>query len=153
MFNTGLYWANGHAHANVIIFDTAARVIERYEPGGMLGHVRNLKETFERMFPGWAWIGARQMRKGAQHLADSFSGMCVTFSLYYTLLRLTNPNETPMQIYKFMDNQAKTGKLRTAVLRLNKYAETVLSRLKRHSLDNVRSLSIPVGTLNARVSK
>ena len=93
------------------------------------------------MFPGWSFVGANDMKRGAQDISDSFAGMCVTFSLYYSLLRLTNPNESPMQIYEYMNERARKGKLGQDVLRLNKYASTMLSKLSRHELDNVRTRS------------
>lgn len=140
VFNTGLYWAKGgDAHANAILFDTRHKVIERYEPSGSFGIIPHLSTAFSRFFPEWSFVDTAYMTRGVQNYSDSFDGMCVTFSLYYMLLRLTNPDETPAQVSKYMDKLSENGMMRSHVLRLNKYAATILKQLRRHELDNVRT--------------
>ena len=141
VFNTGLYWGSGRGgHANVIIFDIQNFVIERYEPAGKQGIINNLEVVFKEQFPEYTYVGPRIMREGAQLLSDSFNGMCVTFSLFYTLLRLTNPKETPRAVYEYIRTHEKKD-LQKIILQLNKFAIETLKTLKRGSLDNVRTLS------------
>ena len=136
VFNTGLYWSR-RGHANAIIFDTEQRIIERYEPAGKKGYISKLGPAFERKFPGWKFVGTSNMFQGAQTTADSFTGMCVTFSLYYTLLRISNPDETAKSILGHIERKRRSGTLKEEILRLNKFAADTLRSLRRGSLDGV----------------
>ena len=55
--------------------------------------------------------------------------VCVTFSLYYTLLRLLNPDRTYQEIVAHMLS-VEVRTLRIMVLRLNKF---VIDALKTHT--------------------
>ena len=148
-FNAGLYWGESSpGHANVLIFDVVTRTIERYEPAGLSGVIGlrskhglsyPLKSLLQRKFPGWKYVGAEEMPIGAQSLGDSFDGMCVTFALYYTLLRLSNPESAPLEIYEHILSEHEKGVLKSNILRLNKFSVAILSRLKRGQLANVRT--------------
>jgi hypothetical protein len=137
-FNTGIYAKDRVAHANAILLDLQHRTIERYDPAGDRG--RDAKSLFLARFPGWKWIGPRQMPTPVQTgLSDSFAGMCVTFSLYYTLLRVSNPDESAVEVYRWILARHRAGELRSDILKLNKYASKTLNRLRRDELDEVRS--------------
>ena len=141
IFNTGLYWRNRRGgHANAVIFDTKTKTIERYDPEGMKGSIPNLRETLLREFPGWKYVGpGKEMPRGTQQFADSFTGMCVTFSLYFFLLRLSNPDETAVAVYKYILERHQEGKLTGDVLRLNKFAASKLRSIRKGVLREVRS--------------
>ena len=142
VFNLGLYWDNGYGHANSLIFDLKERIVERYEPAGKKGILpkHELSRAVASKFPTWTFIGPDKMKTGAQGLADSFTGMCVTFSLHYTLLRLSNPDESAIDVYKHILQRHKEGKLKEDILRLNKFAIDELKKMKRGSLDSVRAI-------------
>lgn len=148
IFNTGLYWDySKEGHANVTIFDLKRKIIERYEPEGSKGIVVGLKEVLLKEFPGWTYVGPDKMERGVQDFADSFSGMCVTFSLYYTLLKLSNPDESALSIYDYIHKRKDNGYLRDDILKLNKFASNVLRSFERGSLSKVRT------RLNKRLNK
>ena len=150
-FNTGLYFdPTSVGHANVLLFDLRTRTIERYEPAGRDGDAAGcagrrecvtIGAMLKERLPQWRYVGPAEMPLGAQNMADSFEGMCVTFSLYYTLLRLRNPNETPTAVYRHIVQEHREGRLRTNILRLNKFARTILARLAPGALDSVRTRS------------
>ena len=139
-FNTGIYQDRvDTGHANAIIFDIKNHTIECYEPAGIRGMNLKFVEIIKNEFPKWRWIsGAREMPHGVQDVADSFDGMCVTFSLYYTLLRLQNPDETPNSLYLEMHKSHLQGKLKQEILRLNRFACNEMRRLRKGELENVR---------------
>lgn len=152
-FNMGLYWtATSVGHANVLLFDLQTKTIERYEPAGRVGksgaldrrvcrryRCASLTTIFRDVLPGWTYVGPTAMPVGAQNFADSFEGMCVTFSLYYTLLRLANPDESPVAVYRHILDEHQQGRLRDNILRLNKFASTILSGIRAGTLNSVRT--------------
>lgn len=144
VFNTGLYWEGKRGgHANAILFDTKTRTIERYDPEGRKGAIPHLREVLREEFPGWKYVGPGvEMPKGAQKFADSFTGMCVTFSLYFFLLRLSNPDETAVSVYEYILKRHEKGKLRNDILKLNKFAADKLRSLKKGMLKHVRTKSM-----------
>lgn len=119
-------------HSNALVLDTMRRVIERYEPSGKPNaHLDNLmKRRFSTILPGWTYIGYH----GSQEMADSFDGMCVTFSLMFILLRLLNPDATPDDVRRYMSRMASNGELRDIVLRLNRHVADTLRMHRRGSL-------------------
>lgn len=142
--NFGLYAGRGMwtGHANALIFDTHAKKIERFEPGGRVEDRVDpfLAKRFAQALPRWSYLGTKHSssRHGTQTLADSFDGMCVTFSMLYVLLRLLNPNAPSREILEHVETLARKGRLRTDVLRLNKYMSDTLRRYRAHSLSRLK---------------
>lgn len=121
-------------HANALIFDLQRRSIERYEPSNQTNASfdRTLSKLFTRELDGWKWNGARTSA-GGQEAADSFDGMCVTFSLMYVLLRLLNPDAPPSAVRRYIVHHSRKS-LRDDILRLNRFAADTLRRYARGSL-------------------
>ena len=121
-------------HANALIFDLQRRTIERYEPSNQTNASfdRTLSKLFTRELDGWRWNGAHTSA-GGQEAADSFDGMCVTFSLMYVLLRLLNPDAPPSAVRRYIVHHSRKT-LRDDILRLNRFAADTLRRYARGSL-------------------
>lgn len=142
VFNCGLYPHNSNfenGHANALIMDTRHKIIERFDPAGRCNTCSDINILFEHAFPSWKVVQFQEdgIVGGIQQNSDSYSGMCVTFSLYYTLLRLLNPNKSYKQIIGFMmsiDHEI----MRQQILRLNKFAINVLKQYERHELLRTR---------------
>ena len=134
----GLYAtsASGIGHSNGLILDLRNRVAERYEPAGRHSDAGDrLDATIERLLlaklpKGWSYIGTRVAapQRGPQAHADSYAGLCVTFSLAMMLLRLLNPDRSAAEIQKYMLRGSKSMQ-RSRILRLNKY---MVERLQSH---------------------
>eukprot|EP00966_Prymnesium_polylepis_P000190 4299-Prymnesium_polylepis.1 len=72
-------------------------LIERFDPG--VGNTTDpydavIEILFKVNVPMYTYVGTKLAapRLNIQQIADSFDGLCVTFSLMYTLYRLSNPN-------------------------------------------------------------
>ena len=126
-------------HSNSLIFDTRKKTIERFEPFGRMSKPED-DSTLSRLFlselKGWRYVGTESSApdKGPQWLADSFSGMCVTFSLLYVLLRLLNPQKTPRQINTYIVEGKTNKELKDTVLRLNRHVADTLRGYERGDL-------------------
>jgi len=68
--------------------------------------------------------------------ADAFTGMCVTYSFMYLLVRLLNPDKDPADIQAYMV-RGTTQELTDRVKRLNRFA---LDVLRAHPRGSLRSL-------------
>mgnify|MGYP006084083921 FL=1 len=145
--NLGLYFGafdQHDGHANGLVFDLSRRVLERFEPAGRKSSVLDAYDVvIERLFlsrlpPGWKYEGTRASapHRGVQERADSFDGMCVTHSFFYTLLRLLNPERDAADIQEFM-TRGTAKDLRTRVLRLNRY---MMDTLRAHPRGSLRQL-------------
>ena len=87
-----------------------------------------IEQQLLRLLPGWTYIGTRAAAPlhGAQHRADAFSGMCVTLSFAYVLLRVLNPDATPARVQRYLA-RGTPAELRSRLLRLNKFMVDVVS--------------------------
>jgi hypothetical protein len=132
--NFGIYAGTSlhSGHANALVFDTVERLIERYEPSGH-DHDETLRTLFARVLPDWTYVGT-QLSSGPQDVADGFSGLCVTFSLFYVLLRLLNPDKSAREISHHLRHGRAPAETRRTVMRLNRYAIDVLRSFRRGSL-------------------
>lgn len=119
-------------HSNALIFDVTSRVIERYEPSGITNKRLDgvMKSAFRQRLRDWTYVG----HTGTQEMADSYEGMCVTFSLLYVLLRLLNPDTTASNIRKHIVTRTRDGTLQTDVLRLNRFVADTLRKYRRGTL-------------------
>ena len=137
--NFGLYMdtLTSNGHANALVFNLHQRLIERFEPAGRQRanqFDKALESLFRSKMPGWKYVGSSVAPNvGPQRKADAFSGLCVTWSLYYVILRLTNPQKTTAQINQFMVRGTKS-ELKSRLVRLNKYMADTLRSHPRGSL-------------------
>ena len=138
--NFGIYASDSldTGHANALIFDTSARIIERYEPLGRLKDAADahLKRMFAQVLPSWTYVGTTMAASahGAQRrVTDSFKGLCVTFSLYYVLMRLLNPNVPARTLNHFLASM-DDHQMRDEILRLNRFAADTLRKFPRGRL-------------------
>ena len=107
-------------------------IIERFDPDA--GNTTDPYDgVIERLFkvniPMYTYVGTKLAapRLNIQQIADHFSGLCVTFSLMYTLYRLSNPNLSSREVQEAMlDGTPK--QLRSRALRLNKAMLKVAKR-------------------------
>lgn len=126
-------------HANALVFDTRDKLIERYEPAGRhKNHAaidRAIEDCMRHELPGWSYAGTRHATpaRGPQEIADSFSGMCVTFSLLYVLTRLNNEHLSAKQVHDLLVAQG-ADQIRRTALRLNAAIADKLKRIRRGSL-------------------
>ena len=125
-------------HANALVFDLEHRLIERFDPNGrgvFDPHDTSIERLFLSRLPGWEYVGTRAAApvRGVQMRADAFQGLCVTYSFMYILLRLLNPDRTPLEINHFMARGSKRD-LRQRVLRLNRFMMDTLRAYPRGSL-------------------
>ena len=131
--NLGIYdTLKNDGHANSLIFDNKNMIIERFDPDA--GNTTDPYDgVIERLFkvniPMYTYVGTKLAapRLNIQQIADAFGGLCVTFSLMYTLYRLSNPNLSSREVQEAMlDGTPK--QLRSRALRLNKAMIKVAKR-------------------------
>lgn len=126
--NFGLFVGNQarRGHANALIFDLEKRTIERFEPTGKQGDDRTVRHLFQKHFEGWRYTLRSPTVQTPQ--TDSYSGMCVTFSIMFILLRILNPNASAARIQHHM---TRAGDLRSRILRLNRFVINTLKLYER----------------------
>lgn len=116
-FGVGFY---SGGHANVLIFDTVLKTIDRYDPHGTHcsdglcpsydqdGVDAYLKKEFKKILPEYKFIdfSIACPNIGPQIKGEKFdrAGYCVTWSLMFTVLRILNPGRTPDEINKQLLN-------------------------------------------------
>ena len=139
--NFGLYHSTdlSEGHANCLLFNLKTHTIERYEPVGRLysdDTDRTIKRLFRAQARGWKYVGTQNAAPllGPQAIGDSYHGMCVTFTIYFMLVRLLNPDKTPAQIYDFLV-RGSARQIRSRALRLNKWVIEKLRRYERGELE------------------
>jgi hypothetical protein len=107
-------------HANVLIFDTVSKTIDRYDPHGthcgdgacpsydQNGVDAYLKKEFKKILPEYKFIdfSVACPNIGPQMKGEKFdrAGYCVTWSLMFTVLRILNPGKSPDEINKQLLN-------------------------------------------------
>lgn len=152
--NMGIYPTHDprrNGHANTLIFNVIRKTVERFDPMGTPGDTfePHAARQLETRFPGWKYVGMNTMLqghpRGPQRIADAFRGLCVTYALWYTLMRLLNPSESAPTLVTHMLSYTPAV-MRDRALRLNKYAVEVLKQhprgsLVRHGTATVRNLS------------
>ena len=152
--NFGLYTGTDlmEGHANALVFKHGVNVIERFEPSGRHeGHKKlddNLKKLFQNVLPKWKYQGTQYNApsKGPQELADAFDGLCVTYSLFYILMRLLNPESSSKDIQQWMVKRS-SNEIRDDALRLNRFVIDKLKRHRRRTLARSKSKCIACGKL------
>lgn len=125
--NLGVYLGNDlyTGHANSLIFDNVLHSIERYDPlGSESKYEQSLKSKFKSYFPGWTYTASAPVHRGPQRNADAYGGMCVTYSLWYSLLRVLNPDLTSKKLHSHMMSHNPLD----TVLRLNRFVIDTLRK-------------------------
>jgi len=131
---------DGYSHQNMLIVDTKKNTIERFEPHGQINRVfyQNDQMVIDHM------IRNRLIKKlklklkylppnlispviGPQQKADAFCGMCVTFSIMYTHLRLLNPHLSQKKVTEMMMRGTKT-RVREKILKYARFVEDILKK-------------------------
>lgn len=141
-----------NAHANVLIFDTVKKTIDRYDPHGV--HCEGLscpaynqdkidnilKKEFKKIIPGYKFIdfSIACPNIGPQMKAEVFDrkGYCVTWSLMFTVLRILNPDKTPEQI----NNKLLEGTRADIFSKMLKFAKFYADILKKTPIERTRAL-------------
>ena len=127
--NLGLYWRTHLeiGHANALIIDLKYDIIERYDPfASQINRMTQVDENLELLLrkhlAPFLYVGTRMMvpKIAIQEVADSYNGLCVTFSFAYVLMRLLNPDFSPAQIQEFMMDRSP-AQIRTLMQRLNAF--------------------------------
>ena len=141
--NFGLYRGPtlAHGHANGLVFDVRTNTIERYEPYGRErdGVDRELAARLAARLPGWRYVGVDAgPTRGAQSVADSYDGMCVTFSLMYVLIRVLNPDVHARDVHASV-RAVPPALLRATALRLNRFAIDSLRAVQSGTLVRSRA--------------
>lgn len=134
-------------HANVLIFDTLLKTVDRYDPHGtrcegyacpMYNQDKIdvfLKKQFSKILPDYRFIdfSIACPYMGPQVKAEIFdrTGYCVTWSLMFTVLRILNPGKTPEQINK----QLLDGSRAEIFSKMLKFAKFYSDIIKNHPPD------------------
>ena len=171
------------SHANVLVFDTRRKTVERFDPHGgneysdvklaydsdtvksfgrkdfmygknnysknqfginklnkkkssalfdQLQIDRELSDRFKKELRNYTYYGTNDTTPylGPQIKADEYTGLCVTWSCMYMILRLLNPDLEPADItIKMIDGTPK--ELRNRILRFQKFIIRTLSKEKQ----------------------
>ena len=126
--STSIY--NGHA--NAFLADKQEQRIIRFDPSGK-SCFRIVESVMNRLLPGWH-VEQHTHRVPIQtKVTDSFQGMCVTFSLLYVLLTVTNPTRTPNEVHSYLQYQSKHV-VKDWVLRLNRRIADTLRSIRKGTL-------------------
>ena len=131
--NMGIYvreYDSEDGHSNSIIIDVKNKVVERFDPhgrGGTEAEDLKIEKLFKKKLPDYEYVGTRKSspEQGVQSVADSFGGMCATYAAMFSLLRITNPNESSATIQTYM-KQGSPAQLRERVLRFHRYIADTL---------------------------
>lgn len=91
-----------------------------------------LSAQFKKVLPDYTYYGTNETTPylGPQIKADDFSGLCVTWSCMYMVLRLLNPNLSSVEVTRRMID-GKPQQLLDRVLRFQKY---IIRTLKKESI-------------------
>lgn len=128
-------------HANVLIFDTVSKTIDRYDPHGthcaqgacpsydQNGVDAYLKKEFKKILPEYKFIdfSVACPNIGPQMKGEKFDrgGYCVTWSLMFTVLRILNPGKSPDEINKHL-LKGTSAEIFSKMLRFAKFYSDVI---------------------------
>jgi len=129
------------SHANIMVVDMYKKTIERFEPYGQLDF--NLESKLDYLIRSklldvielsdYEYIAPVDISPiiGLQNKADSYEGMCVTFTILYLQTRLMNPDIPQKEIVDYY--LKKNSKQITEIIL--KYAKFIELTLKKYSQD------------------
>jgi hypothetical protein len=130
----------GSSHQNMLIVDTKKETIERFEPHGQIKKLfyKDDQKKINRMIPDKLIKPNKLKLKylspnlispliGPQRKADAFCGMCVTFSIMYTHLRLLNPHLSQKKVTEMMMRGTKE-RVKEKILKYARFVEEILKK-------------------------
>lgn len=141
--NFGLYGSGNmmNGHANSLLFDLRRKKIERFEPMGRDEDRFDdiIRLLFRDVLPEWTYVGTKLAApaRGPQAVYDSIDGLCVTYSMMYTYLRVQNPDLNSNQV-QIMLATMPAGELRKSVLNMNRVMVTAISGHPPGTLESQR---------------
>tara|TARA_B110000046_G_C12984033_1_gene394744 strand:+ start:767 stop:1750 length:984 start_codon:yes stop_codon:yes gene_type:complete len=135
VFNFGVHSESDitRGHANAFLLDKRTKTAVRFDPSGSTYGAAVVAETLKRFLPDWTLEQHTERPPVQKSSTDSFRGMCVTFSLLYTLLSVMNADHAPVEVHRHLVQQSDAT-LKTWVLRLNRRIADTLRSLPRGSL-------------------
>lgn len=138
-------------HANVLIFDTVLKTVDRYDPHGthcsrgscpkydQNGVDAYLKKEFKKILPEYKFIdfSVACPNIGPQIKGEKIdrSGYCVTWSLMFTVLRIINPGKTPDEINKQL-LKGTSAEIFSKMLRFAKFYADVIKEKGTDTMDD-----------------
>jgi hypothetical protein len=136
-----LHYIGGHA--NVLIFDTLLKTVDRYDPHGFFcydGYCPAfdqdkvdaiIKKEIKKILPEYNFINFSVAcpNLGVQLKAERFDrgGYCVTWSLMFTVLRILNPGKPPEMIARKM-LEGSPSEIFSKMLRFAKFYSDILKK-------------------------
>jgi hypothetical protein len=137
-------------HANVLIFDTVSKTVDRYDPHGTQceGYTcpaynqdkidAILKKEFKKILPDYNFIdfSIACPNIGPQMKAEIFdrTGYCVTWSLMFTVLRILNPGKSPEAINKQLLD-GTSAEIFSKMLKFAKFYSDVLKNNEKYTME------------------
>ena len=137
-------------HANVLIFDTVSKTVDRYDPHGSQceGYTcpaynqdkidAILKKEFKKILPDYNFIdfSVACPNIGPQVKAEIFdrTGYCVTWSLMFTVLRILNPGKSPEAINKQLLDGTR-AEIFSKMLKFAKFYSDVLKNNEKYTME------------------
>ena len=131
------------SHANIIVIDLKEKTIELFEPHGKRTELSTLdslegayhisdkllKKMFKDILPKYRYISPQTYLPtyGLQARIDSYTGLCVTWSIMYVHYRLLNPNINRKTLVRHMSKLSKNFLL--------KYARYIEEKVKMYKFD------------------
>lgn len=141
---------NRDGHANVLIFDTVSKTVDRYDPHGVQCVGKScplynqdkmdaiLKKEFKKILPDYNFIyfSVTCPNIGVQVKAEIFdrTGYCVTWSLMFTVLRILNPGKSPEAINKQL-LEGTGAEIFSKMLKFAKFYSDVLKNNEKYIME------------------
>ena len=132
------------SHANILMVDLKEKTIELFEPHGKRTEMstldslegaydisdRLLKKMFSKILPKYSYISPQNYLPtyGLQGRIDSYTGLCVSWSMLYIHYRILNPTIERKRIIKYMNTFTKKFIL--------KYVKNVEGTIKNNKFEN-----------------
>lgn len=137
-------------HANVLIFDTKLKTVDRYDPHGSqcgMGACPSydqdkiddtLIQEFKKILPSYKFIdfSISCPNLGPQIKAEIFdrTGYCVTWSLMFTVLRILNPDKSQDDLNKQL-LEGTRAQIFSKMLRFAKFYSDILKNNQNYLID------------------
>ena len=132
------------SHANILILDLKEKTIELFEPHGKRTEMSTLdslegaydisdkllKKMFSNILPKYTYISPQNYLPtyGLQGRIDSYTGLCVSWSMLYIHYRILNPTIERKRIINYMNTFTKKFIL--------KYVKNVEETIKNNKFEN-----------------
>jgi len=132
------------SHANILILDLKEKTIELFEPHGKRTEMTTmdslegaykisdnlLKKMFSKILPKYSYISPQNYLPtyGLQWRIDSYTGLCVSWTMLYIHYRILNPNIERKRLVQYMNTFTKKFILR--------YVKQVEETIKNTKFEN-----------------